>query len=148
MASGAGAVDGGKISGFARWFASWIKTTPAIIISLAAASTVLWGMFTYALTISPLGERVSAVENKQTDYEKQLGTINATVIDNAAKDTSRHNETMVELYTVQLLGTIDRSMGNANARQQILTLHQKIESAGGDNEYIEYELSRYLKSLE
>lgn len=129
-------------------FKSWLKTTPALVISIAAASTVIWGVFTYAVRISPIGEQVTAMAAEQKDYDGRLNEITTKVSDNAAEDVKRHNETMSELYTVQILGMIDRSMGNPNARQQILTLHQKIENAGGNNDYIEYEVTRYIKSLE
>lgn len=129
-------------------FKQWLKTTPALVISLAAASTVIWGVFTYAVRISPIGEQVMAQAAAQEKYDDRLNDITKTVSDNAAADVKRHNETMAELYTVQILGMIDRSMGNPNARQQILVLHQKIEGVGGNNDYIEYEVSRYIKSLE
>lgn len=129
-------------------FKDWLKTTPALVISIAAASTVIWGVFTYAVRISPIGEQVTAMAAEQKGYDERLNEITTTVTDNAAADLKRHNETMAELYTVQILGMIDRSMGNPNARQQILVLHQKIEQAGGNNDYIEYEVDKYIKSLE
>lgn len=129
-------------------FKDWLKTTPALVISIAAASTVIWGVFTYAVRISPVGEQVSAMAQEQKGYDNRLNEITTQVTDNAAADIKRHNETMAELYTVQILGMIDRSMGNPNARQQILVLHQKIEQTGGNNDYIEYEVDKYIKSLE
>lgn len=144
MASG----QGGLAVAVKERFKDWLKTTPALVISIAAASTVIWGVFTYAVRISPIGEQVTAMAAEQKGYDERLNEITTTVTDNAAADLKRHNETMAELYTVQILGMIDRSMGNPNARQQILVLHQKIEQAGGNNDYIEYEVDKYIKSLE
>lgn len=146
MARGQG--GNGLVVSVKERFKDWLKTTPALVISIAAASTVIWGVFTYAVRISPIGEQVTAMAAEQRGYDSRLNDITNKVSENATEDVKRHNETMAELYTVQILGMIDRSMGNPNARQQILVLHQKIEQAGGNNDYIEYEVDKYIESLE
>lgn len=140
-------MGGNKKHGFMQWFASWIKTTPAIIISVAAAATVLWGMFTYAIRISPLGEQVSAMSTTQQEFDRRLNEVSGTVTKNAEDANARQNEILKELYIVQILGMIDRNMGNSAARQQILTLYQKIEDLNVDNKYVEYEVKAYIDSL-
>lgn len=148
MTSGAAIKDDNKKHVFKDRLHAFFKTTPALITSIAAATVIFWGMFSYAIEASPLGERVQSVVAKQDQQEQRLNDITNTVNNNSTADEARHNQTMAELWTVQLLGMIDRGLGNPQYRQQVLVLHQKIENAGGNNDYIEYEVNRYLKSVE
>lgn len=126
---------------------AWLKTTPAIILSVSAAATVFWSIFAYAVKVTPLGEQVIALASDYSKHEQNINELNETVKKNGEADIVRHNEIMAEIYIVQLMGMINRSMGNPHAKERILVIHEKLKNLNRTNEYIEYELGLYLESI-
>jgi hypothetical protein len=124
----------------------FFKSTPAIVISISAACAILWGIFIFAVEESPLGDRVQAVEKAQTADEAALRTLEEEVKTNESEEIERHNQILSELYTVQILGMIDRDKTGAD-KQQIILMKQKFDDVGGKNTYLSYELEKYLQRI-